>query len=76
MKASEFRGLPDDELLKKELELREEIFNLKFQLATQKNTNFARIGSLKKDLARVLTIMLERKESLTEDAVKGEANNE
>ena len=52
--------LTDEELGKRETELREEIFNLSIQVATQQSTNVARIGNLKKDLARVLTIKQEK----------------
>ncbi len=60
MKAAELRELSDDELGNKRTELIEEIFNLRIQITTQQTTNVARIGSLKKDLARVLTIMKEK----------------
>ncbi|KAB2824401.1 MAG: 50S ribosomal protein L29, partial [Candidatus Dadabacteria bacterium] len=38
----------------------EEIFNLKIQVSTQQTTNFARISKLKKDLARILTVLREK----------------
>jgi len=40
--------------------LREEIFNLRIQIATQQTTNVARIRILKRDLGRVLTIKKEK----------------
>jgi len=60
MKAQEIRNLTEDELGKREVALKEEIFNLRIQVATQQSTNVARIGNLKKDLARVLTIKKEK----------------
>lgn len=60
MKASELRELTDSELAKKKEELMEEIFNLRIQITTQQTTNVARIGNLKKDLARLLTVMREK----------------
>lgn len=60
MKASELRELTDDELAKKKEELMEEIFNLRIQISTQQTTNVARMGNLKKDLARLLTVMREK----------------
>jgi len=60
MKASEIRELTDSELSKKKKELAEEIFNLRIQISTQQTTNIARIGQLKKDYARVLTVMKEK----------------
>jgi len=56
MKAAELRELTEEELDHKELELREELFNLSVQHATGQLENSARIGSVKKDIARVLTI--------------------
>jgi large subunit ribosomal protein L29 len=60
MKATEFRNLTEQELGKREVELKEEIFNLRIQIATQQTTNVARIRNLKRDLARVLTIKKEK----------------
>lgn len=60
MKAQEFRDLTQEELGKREVELKEEIFNLRIQIATQQSTNVARIRNLKRDLARVLTIKNEK----------------
>ncbi len=60
MKASEIRELTEGELNKKRTELVEEIFNLKIQVSTQQTTNFARISKLKKDLARILTVLREK----------------
>ncbi len=60
MKASEIRELTETELNKKKTELTEEIFNLRIQVSTQQTTNFARIGKLKKDLARLLTVIREK----------------
>ena len=60
MKGSDIRELTETELNKKRTELIEEIFNLRIQVSTQQTTNFARIGKLKKDLARLLTIIREK----------------
>ncbi len=60
MKASEIRELTENELTKKKTEIMEEIFNLRIQISTQQTTNFARIGKLKKDLARLLTVIREK----------------
>lgn len=60
MKAQDIRELTEEELNKQENELKEEIFNLRIQIATQQTTNVARIGNLKRDLARVLTIKKEK----------------
>jgi len=59
MKPSELRALTMDELKKKEQDLRKELFNLRFQQATGEIENPLRMYAVKKDIARVLTIMTE-----------------
>lgn len=61
VKADELRELNDEEIDKKEGELKEELFNMKFQVATQQTTNFARLKQLKKEIARIQTIKNERR---------------
>lgn len=60
MKANELRKLSSEELAAKEKELKEELFNLRFQLATGQLTNTQRIRECKKDVARVKTLICER----------------
>lgn len=60
MNASEIRELTDEELVEALEEAREEKFNLRFQLATNQLDNTARITEVKKDIARILTVMRER----------------
>ena len=60
MKPGEIRELTDGELNRKENDTREELFNLRVQLATYQTTNVSRIGKLKRDLARLVTIKRER----------------
>lgn len=60
MRPSELRGLTLDELRQKEHEMRKELFNLKFRLATGEVENPKRINTLRKDIARALTIMTEK----------------
>ncbi|MEJ2696583.1 MAG: 50S ribosomal protein L29 [Candidatus Sulfobium sp.] len=60
MKAAELRELSQDELKGKEQDMRRELFNLRFQQATGEIENPMRIRSLRKDIARVLTIMAEK----------------
>lgn len=61
MKSSELRELTLDELAKKEADMRKELFNLRFQKATGEIENPMRIRSLKKDIARVLTVITDKK---------------
>ena len=60
MKASEIKYLTDPELETKLSELREELFNLRFQLAVNQLDNPTRIKAVKKDIARIKTIQRER----------------
>jgi large subunit ribosomal protein L29 len=60
MKASELRELSESELAEKEQELAEELFNLRFQLATAQIENVGRISEVRHDIARVKTILRER----------------
>ena len=60
MKANDLRKLSDKELAAREKELKEELFNLRFQLATGQLANTQRIRECKKDVARVKTLLCER----------------
>ncbi|MCI8335620.1 MAG: 50S ribosomal protein L29 [Peptococcaceae bacterium] len=60
MKTKEIREMTNEELVRKVNELKTELFNLRFQLATGQLTNSASIGLVKKDMARVKTIIRER----------------
>ena len=55
MKASELRELDEQGLARRLAELREELFNLRFQQATRQLTNTDRLRQVRKDIARVLT---------------------
>ncbi|HYI45060.1 MAG TPA: 50S ribosomal protein L29 [Actinomycetota bacterium] len=59
-KASELHELPLDELQTKLNETKEELFNLRFQNATGQLDNYKRIGDLRKDVARIKTILRHR----------------
>lgn len=67
-KASELDQLNDAELANKLRESREELFNLRFQLATGQLENFSRIDVLKKDIARCNTLLRAREIALAEGA--------
>jgi len=60
MKAKELRQLSEGELLIKEKELGEELFNLRFQHATGQLDNVMRIPQIKRDIARLKTILKEK----------------
>jgi large subunit ribosomal protein L29 len=59
-KLSELRALTVEELKQEETNLRKELFNLRFQKATGEIENPLRIRWVKKDIARVLTIISEK----------------
>lgn len=60
MKASKLRDMTSQELSNKLNDLKAELFNLRFQLATGQLENPMTIRSIKKDIARVKTIIRER----------------
>lgn len=60
MKAKSFRDFSDAELNTKVLDLKEELFNLRFQMATGQLDNPMQIKEVRKDIARVKTIIRER----------------
>jgi large subunit ribosomal protein L29 len=60
MKIKDLRLLSEGELLHKEKELNEELFNLRFQHATGQLENTMRIPQVRRDIARVNTILRER----------------
>ncbi|HLR88613.1 MAG TPA: 50S ribosomal protein L29 [Atopostipes sp.] len=57
MKAKDLVELSTEELLEKEADYRQELFNLRFQLATGQLENTARIKQVRKNIARVKTVL-------------------
>jgi large subunit ribosomal protein L29 len=53
--------MADDELLNKAQELKKELFNLKIQMATGQLNNTALLNRTRKDLARIMTVIREKK---------------
>jgi len=62
MKVAELRETTTDELRKKEQDLRKELFNLRFQQATGEIENPMRIRAIRKDIAKILTVITEKNE--------------
>ena len=60
MKGSEVHNMRDDELVQAIKDAREEQFNLRFQHSTGELENSARIGAVRRDVARLLTVAKER----------------
>ena len=61
MKAAKWREMSEDEVTQKVRELSEEIFNLRFQLTMGVAKNPSRLGQARRNLARVYTVLRERK---------------
>jgi large subunit ribosomal protein L29 len=60
MKAKELRELTPEEIAKKQKDLREEVFNLRFQHSTGQLENTSRMKIIRKDLARVTMVLREK----------------
>ena len=60
MSAAHLRDLAHDELVEKLDEAKEELFNLRFQLATNQLDNSARIKAVKQEIARINTVIREQ----------------
>jgi large subunit ribosomal protein L29 len=61
MKASDVRAKTDDELTQQIDDLHKEQFNLRFQRASGQLENTARVGQVRRDIARMKTILAERR---------------
>ena len=68
-KTAELRELPDDELYVRIESAKEELFNLRFQLATGQLDNTARLKELRHDVARLATVLREREIELELDTI-------
>jgi large subunit ribosomal protein L29 len=60
MTTAELRELPDDELQQHYAERKEELFNLRFQVVTGQLDDPRQLSKVKRDIARVLTVLRER----------------
>ncbi|GAB1516381.1 50S ribosomal protein L29 [Actinophytocola sp. NPDC049390] len=63
--ASELRELNDEELVLRLREAKEELFNLRFQMATGQMDNNRRLRTVRHDIARIYTVMRERELGLS-----------
>lgn len=61
MKSNDLRKMSSEDLLKKQTESTQELFNLKFQLHTGRLENTAKLKVIRKDIARINTIITEIK---------------
>jgi len=64
MKARELREMTDDELVNKEQELQDQLFKLKFQHALGQLEDAMKLKNIRKDLARIKTILKEKSKGM------------
>jgi large subunit ribosomal protein L29 len=69
--AAEMHNMNDDELAHRLAEAREEVFNLRFQLAMGKQDNSARLGQVRREVARALTIQHQRRNGVVQAPATG-----
>ena len=68
-KTEELRQLTDEDLVTRLKENKEELFNLRFQSATGQLENHGRLRAVKKEIARIYTVLRERELGITSDEV-------
>ena len=69
--AAEIRDLADDELVTRLGEAKEELFNLRFQVATGQLDNNRRLQHVRRDIARIYTVMRERELGIVRAGAEG-----
>ena len=68
--AEEIRALGEDEIVTRLREAKEELFNLRFQVATGQLDNNRRLQQIRRDIARIYTVLRERELGITYEAVE------
>ena len=68
--AAEIRDLADDELVTRLRDAKEELFNLRFQVATGQLDNNRRLQHVRRDIARIYTVMRERELGIVRETSK------
>ena len=74
--AAELRNLGKDELMSKLGEAKEELFNLRFQAATGQLESHGRLRAVRKDIARIYTVLTERALGITDEVEAPAATEE
>ena len=74
--AAELRTSSEDELGSKLAEAKEELFNLRFQGATGQLENYGRLRAVRKEIARIYTVMRERELGIVSEAAEDAADSE
>ncbi|GAB3414365.1 large ribosomal subunit protein uL29 [Flindersiella endophytica] len=75
-KATELRNLGDEELADKLREAKEELFNLRFQAATGQLESHGRLRTIRREIARIYTVMRERELGIVDAPVEATAGGE
>jgi large subunit ribosomal protein L29 len=73
--AAELRNLGRDELMSKLGEAKEELFNLRFQAATGQLESHGRLRAVRKDIARIYTVLTERALGITDEVESAPAED-
>jgi large subunit ribosomal protein L29 len=73
--ALELRGVSDEELVSRLREAKQELFNLRFQVATGQLDNNRRLQTVRRDIARIYTVMRERELGITYEVVDAESDS-
>jgi large subunit ribosomal protein L29 len=68
--AHELRSVSDEDLVTQLRQAKEELFNLRFQVATGQLDNNRRLQTIRRDIARIYTVMRERELGITYEAVE------
>ena len=71
---AELRDMVDEELLNRLADAKQELFNLRFQIVTGQLDNSARLRTVRRDIARILTVLREREIEEAEAAEAGETH--
>jgi len=69
--AGELRNVDTEDLVTRLVEAKEELFNLRFQAATGQLESHGRLRAVKKDIARIYTVMRERELGITDEPETG-----
>lgn len=69
MKGSDVRAMSDDQLRQELTDLKREAFNLRFQKASGQLENTARVRAVRRDVARILTVLEQRRQAQDRKAV-------
>lgn len=74
--AGTLRNMSDDQLLDEHVSATQELFNLRFQIATSQSDNSAQMGALRRDIARINTVLREREIAASEQATNEKEMND